>query len=152
MDEPGELHDFVETIPEPMVDYELVVHVCETLMTLPKQHRVILLLKRTEGFTLEEISHMLEMTLAQVSGKLYAAEEMFRCKLRDGKPPSKQPPDRLALAGDDNSRRRKRGQSTNHHSTTGLRRAGDQSFADGLLLWTRQRIGSAIGRGAFAGM
>jgi len=152
MDEPGELHDFVETIQEPIVDYELVVHVYETLMTLPGQHRVILLLKRAEEFTLEEISQMLEMTLAQVSGKLYVAEEMFRRRFFGVQPPSKHPPDRLALAGGDKSRRRKRGQSTDHHPTEGLRRTGDQSFADGLLLWTRQRIGTAIGRSAFAGM
>lgn len=152
MDEPGELHDFVETIPEPKWDYELVIYVCETLMTLPRQHRVILLLKRTEGFTLEEISHMLEMTLAQVSGKLYAAEEMFRCGLLNGKPPSEKSSGGLALAGDDNSRRRKRGQSTNHRPNAGLRRTGDQSFADGLLLWTSKRIGTAIGRSACTGM
>ncbi|MBL8187878.1 MAG: sigma-70 family RNA polymerase sigma factor [Acidobacteria bacterium] len=152
MDEPGELHDFVETIPEPISDYELVIHVCETLMTLPGQHRVILLLKRNQEFTLEEISHMLELTLAQVSGKLYAAEEMFRERFCGGQPPSQQPPDRLALAGGVNSRRRTRGQSTNHRPTKELRRAGDQSFADGLLLWASKRIGTAIGRSACAGV
>jgi len=87
LDEPGEVHDAIEAITSPMSDYELIACVHETLRTLPRQHRVILLLKRTEGFTLEEISRMLEMTTGQVSGKLYAAEEMFRRGLSDAHPP-----------------------------------------------------------------
>ncbi len=78
LDEPGEARDIVEAIPAPMADYELIACVHETLRTLPRQHRIILLLKRAEGFTLEEIGQMMRMTTGQVGGKLYAAEEMFR--------------------------------------------------------------------------
>lgn len=152
LDEPGELHDFVEAIPSPMTDYELVTCVHETLKTLPRQHRVILILKRTEGFTLEEISHMLEMTLAQVSGKLYAAEEMFRCGLRVSKPPSSKTPGKLLLADGDNARRRRRGQPTEHLASERLSCAGDQRLADALLLWASQRFGKTTGRSASAGM
>ncbi len=151
LDEPGELHDFVERIPDPMSNNELVACVHETLKTLPRQHCVILLLKRTEGFTLEEISRMLEMTTGQVSGKLYAAEEMFRYGLRDGKPPSEKLRSRFLLSGD-NSRRRKRGQSTNHYPTESLSCAEDQRIANGLLLWASQRVGKAANRSASAGM
>lgn len=151
LDEPGELHDFVERISDPMSNNELVACVHETLKTLPRQHCVILLLKRTEGFTLEEISRMLEMTMGQVSGKLYAAERMFRCGLRDGKPPSEKPLGKLPLSGG-NSRRRKRGQSTNHHATESLSCTANRRVADSLLLWASQRSGKTTNRSASAGM
>lgn len=152
MDAPGEAHDFVETIPAPMADYELVACVHETLKTLPRQHRVILLLKRTEGFTLEEISHILEMTTGQVSGKLYAAEEMFRCGLRLGLPPSSKKPGHALLSGVNHSGRKRRGQSTDNHSQQGLSGDGGQPIADGLLLWASQRRGKESSRSAFAGL
>lgn len=152
LDEPGELHDFVEAIPSPMTDYELVACVHETLKTLPRQHRVILLLKRTEGFTLEEISRMLEMTAGQVGGKLYAAEEMFRCGLRDGKPPSIKTPGKMLLSVVDSVRRSRRGQSTEHHASEGLSCAGDQQVVDSLLFWASQRFGEATGRVPLVGM
>ena len=56
LDEPGEARDSVDALLAPMSDYELVACVRETLKTLPAQYRAILLLKRTEGYTLEEIS------------------------------------------------------------------------------------------------
>lgn len=151
LDEPGELHDFVERIPDPMSNNELVACVHETLKTLPRQHCVILLLKRTEGFTLEEISQMLEMTTGQVSGKLYAAEEMFRCGLRDGESFSGKPLGRLPLSGG-NSRRRKRGQSTNHHPAERLSCTANRRVADSLLFWASQRSGKTTNRSASAGM
>jgi len=152
LDEPGELHDFVGTISAPMTDYELVACVHETLKTLPRQHRVILILKRTEGFTLEEISRMLEMTTGQVGGKLYAAEEMFRSGLRISKPPSPKTPGKMLVADSDNAQRRRRGQSTEHHASKGLSCAGNRQIVDGLLFWASQRIGKANGRSAFAGV
>lgn len=153
LDEPGELHDTVEAMPSPMTDYELIACVHEALKTLSRQHRVILLLKRTEGFTLEEISRMLEMTTGQVSGKLYAAEGMFRRGLRDGKPPV----EGTALPSGDHMRRSRREQSTDYHSVAGgplarMHRAGYQSIAYRLLLRAREPIGAAVGRSAFAGM
>lgn len=152
LDEPGEVQDSVGAIPSPMADSELVACVHETLKTLPTQHRVILLLKRSEGFTLEEISQLLEMSVGQVSGKLYAAEEMFRCGLRNGRQTPPRTPDRALLTSSNRPGRRKRGQSTNHHPPERLLCAGNQQIVDGLLFWASQRIGKARGRSAFAGM
>jgi DNA-directed RNA polymerase specialized sigma24 family protein len=45
---------------------------------LPAQLRIILLLNRVGGYTIEEISRAFGMTRGQVSGRLYKAEEMFR--------------------------------------------------------------------------
>jgi RNA polymerase sigma factor (sigma-70 family) len=58
-------------------DYSLVVGVREVLRELPKQHRVILVLNRTAGYTIEEISRIFGLTVGQVSARLYAAEDMF---------------------------------------------------------------------------
>ncbi|MDQ3012578.1 MAG: sigma-70 family RNA polymerase sigma factor, partial [Acidobacteriota bacterium] len=152
LDEPGEARDSVDALLAPMSDYELVACVRETLKTLPAQYRAILLLKRTEGYTLEEISQMLEMTLGQVSGKLYVAEEMFRLGLHEGRPPAQGTTREALPPGSGNTSRNKRGQSTDHHSTSGLYRARDWQPAHRILFRTRQRIGAAIGRSAFAGM
>jgi RNA polymerase sigma factor (sigma-70 family) len=156
LDEPGEVQDAIEAITSPMSDYELIACVRETLQMLPRQHRVILLLKRTEGFTLEEISRMLEMTMGQVSGKLYAAEEMFRRGLGAERTPAERTA-RISLPpGDAIARRSRREQPTDHRSpagpVAGMRRAGNQPAAYGLLLRARQRIGAAISRSAFAGV
>ncbi len=59
-------------------DYSLVVSVHEVLRELPRPHRVILLLNRTGGYTIEEISRGAGLTPGQVSARLYAAEGMFR--------------------------------------------------------------------------
>ncbi|MBS1790059.1 MAG: sigma-70 family RNA polymerase sigma factor [Acidobacteria bacterium] len=152
LDEPGEAHEFVEAIPSPMADSELIACVHEALKALPRQHRVILLLKRTEGFTLEEIGQLLEMSIGQVSGKLYAAEEMFRCGLHDGKRTSPRTPGRALLTSGTRPKRRRREQSASHHPREGVSRAGNQQVVDGILLWASQRIGKANGRSAFAGM
>jgi len=156
LDEPGEANDILEAMPAPMSDYELIACVHETLRTLPRQHRVILLLKRTEGYTLQEISRMLEMTTNQVSGKLYVAEEMFRRSLRESRTSAGGLTARSLPAGDGDKRRRRREQSTDHRplaeSVTRMRHAGDQPVADGILLWASQQIAAAIRRGAFAGM
>jgi len=65
------------------VDHNTVLTVRYVLLELPAQLRAILLLNRTEGYTLEEISRALEMTIGQASKRLYKAEEMFRRVLRE---------------------------------------------------------------------
>ncbi len=64
-------------------DFSLLVGVHGALRELPRMHRVILLLNRTAGYTIEEISRNSGLTPGQVSARLYAAEEMFR-RLLDG--------------------------------------------------------------------
>lgn len=81
-------------LPAPLSDHELNAIVREALAQLPPQHRIILLLNRTAGFTLAEISRKLELSVGQVSGKLYAAEEMFRDHLRGEAPRVKRKPRR----------------------------------------------------------
>jgi RNA polymerase sigma-70 factor (ECF subfamily) len=156
LDEPGELRDFVEGIPAPMTDYELTAHVRETLKTLPAQHQVILLLKRTYGYKIEEIGQMLEMTAGQVSWRLYAAEEMFRQRLRNDKPPASMSANKLLASGDTLPQGSNREQATDHSSfafpLVPMHRAGDQQTSHRVLLRTRQRIGGAIGRSPLAGM
>lgn len=74
-------------------DQSLVANVHEVLRKLPRLHRVILLLNRTAGYTIEEISQSSGLTPGQVSARLYAAEEMFRRLLRGesaGEPPPRQ--------------------------------------------------------------
>lgn len=156
LDEPGELQDFVEGLPAPMTDYELAARVRETLKTLPAQHHVILLLKRTYGYKIEEIGQMLELTAGQVSWRLYAAEEMFRQGLRDDNPPDSVSEDMLLASGNTLPRGRNREQSTDHSSfaisLVPLYRTGDQQTSYRVLLRSRQRIGEAIDQGPLAGM
>lgn len=57
---------------------QVVVMVRETLRLMPARYRAVLLLKRTEGYTIEELSRAMEMTMGQVARRLYTAEEMFR--------------------------------------------------------------------------
>lgn len=62
----------------------VVAMVRETLRLMPARYRAVLLLKRTEGYTIEELSRAMEMTMGQVARRLYTAEEMFRRIHRDG--------------------------------------------------------------------
>jgi len=133
-------------------DAEIVVIVRETLLRMPALHRMILLLKRNEGYTLEEISRMSDMTVAQVGNRLYAAEEMFR-RCLGGRAQSVGNTNRRALLpGDTHRKGEPYARSIGHQARASLPGAGDQPVADGLLLWARQRIREPIGRGAFARM
>ncbi len=78
LDEPEVYIALAETLTAPMSNYELYSIVWEALQAMPAQHCIILLMKRTEDLTLEEISRMLGITIGQAGGRLYAAEEMFR--------------------------------------------------------------------------
>lgn len=60
-------------------DIELDIEMREVMERLPREMLLILLLKRNEGCTIEEIARMLDLTEGQVSGKLYRAQAMF-CK------------------------------------------------------------------------
>jgi len=142
----------VEMLPAPMTDYELIFWVREALKTLPSQHRFILLMNRTGGYTLEEISRMLEMTIGQASGRLYSAEEMFRRGLFERTPPGEDVTNKALLPGNHFAPRGTREQSVHHRSFLGLHRAGDRQVAYDLLLWSRFGAGAAIGRGASARM
>jgi hypothetical protein len=150
--EEDEWHDFAEMLPAPMTDYELILWVREALKTLPSQHRFILLMNRSVGYTLEEISRALEMTIGQASGKLYAAEDMFRRGLLESKPPGEDVTNKALLPGNHYAPRGTREQSIHHRSFFRLRRARDRQAAYDLLLRSRFGAGAAIGRGASARM
>lgn len=71
------------------LDPELVIAVHEVLRQMPEKLKLVLVLNRTGGYTMQEISHPLALTAGQVAKHLYKAEEMFRRLLRsderDGK-------------------------------------------------------------------
>lgn len=140
-----------EALPALKFDHDLALYVREALKMLPPQHRFILLMNRTGGFTLEEISRALEMTLGQVSNRLYAAEEMFRRWLNEGKSPGSRSMSQPLLIGGDITPERERGQSTGH-SFTRMHRARDRQIAYSLLLRACLGAGEAAGRNAFARM
>jgi RNA polymerase sigma-70 factor (ECF subfamily) len=64
------------------VEYHLVLQVREALERMPPPERALLLLKLLEGYTIEEISRATGLTVNQVSGRLFRAEERFRHLLR----------------------------------------------------------------------
>jgi RNA polymerase sigma-70 factor, ECF subfamily len=68
----------IDQIASRTIDYALVTAVREALKGMPGQLRMILLLNRTMGFTIEEISKGMGLTKGQISGRLYKAEELFR--------------------------------------------------------------------------
>ncbi len=77
--------DIVEAAPgnlETGVDYHLVLQVREALERMPPPERALLLLKLLEGYTIEEISRATGLTVNQVGGRLFRAEERFRRLLR----------------------------------------------------------------------
>jgi len=67
---------------ESEVDYHLVLQVRESLERMPTSERALLLLKLLEGYKIEEISRATGLTVNQVSGRLFRAEERFRRLLR----------------------------------------------------------------------
>ena len=83
LDDPEMRIDSVEKLRLPAVNHETILTVRFVLLELPAHQRAILLLNRTEGYTLEEISRALDMTIGQVSKRLYKAEELFRRALRE---------------------------------------------------------------------
>jgi RNA polymerase sigma-70 factor (ECF subfamily) len=70
----------IEKLPSRMVDYAIVLTVRQALERMPAELRLILLLNRNEGVTIEEIGKALSLTKGQVSNRLYKAEELF-CQL-----------------------------------------------------------------------
>jgi RNA polymerase sigma-70 factor (ECF subfamily) len=70
-----------DLLPAIIVDYCAVIAVHEALRWLPGQQRTILILNRGAGFTIEEIGQRMEMTMGQVSNRLYKAEDTFRLLL-----------------------------------------------------------------------
>ncbi len=83
LDDPEMQIDLIRQLCSPAVNQEMILMVRFVLLELPAQQRAILLLNRTEGYTLEEIGRALEMTIGQVSKRLYKAEESFRRVLRE---------------------------------------------------------------------
>ncbi len=138
------------------VDYEMEVITRETvweiLMRLPSHHRAVLVLKHLERYTLDEIRRMCDLTLAQVSGRLYSAEEAFRRLLSEEEPTTKKISHQALLHPPSQNEGGTHARSISDQAQTGLSRARDQQVADGLLLWASQRIGEATGRGALVGM
>lgn len=57
---------------------ELVIAVHEVLRQMPDDLQQVLVLNRTGGYTIQEISYALSLTTGQVAKRLYKAEERFR--------------------------------------------------------------------------
>ncbi|MGH9840904.1 MAG: RNA polymerase sigma factor [Blastocatellia bacterium] len=78
----GELVEAVPQNLESEVEVHLVLQVREALKRMPPPERALLLLKLLEGYTIEEISRATGLTVNQVGGRLFRAEERFRRLLR----------------------------------------------------------------------
>jgi RNA polymerase sigma factor (sigma-70 family) len=81
----------------PRTDYETILGVREALAAMPPPLRLVLLLNRTEGYTIEQISQSWERSKSWVTRRLYEAEEMFARLiwgggLRQGSPRRELPP------------------------------------------------------------
>jgi RNA polymerase sigma factor (sigma-70 family) len=63
---------------------EIVTLVHEVLLTLPRNHRIILILNKVAGFTIADISANLRWPKGTVGRVLSEAEEMFRKKICEG--------------------------------------------------------------------
>ena len=70
--------ELVQGLPAIKLDPELVIAVREVLRQMPEDLAQVLILNRTGGYTIRDISHSLEMTSGQVAKRLYKAEELFR--------------------------------------------------------------------------
>jgi RNA polymerase sigma factor (sigma-70 family) len=66
-----------EVVAAPPADYETILSVRAALEAMPVTHRLVLLLNRTEGYTIEQISQAWEKSRSWVARRLYEAEEMF---------------------------------------------------------------------------
>jgi RNA polymerase sigma factor (sigma-70 family) len=66
-----------EVVAGPPADYETILGVRAALAAMPVTHRLVLLLNRTEGYTIEQISQAWEKSKSWVARRLYEAEEMF---------------------------------------------------------------------------
>jgi RNA polymerase sigma factor (sigma-70 family) len=155
-------------------DLNIRLDVITALKKMETMYRVILLLNRTLGYTIEEISRMTRLTNgltpAQIATRLITAQKMFRRLLAgyDEKPGAsliKALPavtsgsDELVVEGDDNgSPEQTRAAGACRAAArpgAGLRafitvlRSRTQRFAHGLLLWTRQPGRAAAGERAF---
>lgn len=78
--------EFNSLVPAVKIDYGVVMTVREILSRLPDSLRTILILNRTGGYTIAEISRALTLTSGQVAKKLYKAEALFRQMLKQDFP------------------------------------------------------------------
>jgi len=76
---------------------ELVISVHEVLRQMPQDLQQVLVLNRTGGYTIQEISYALALTTGQVAKRLYKAEVMFR-QLLNRYDLKEQPENRTAVA------------------------------------------------------
>lgn len=84
--EAAELLEITQLLPAVRIDYGIVITVREILSRLPDSLRIILILNRTGGYTIAEISRALTLTSGQVAKKLYKAEALFRQMLKQDFP------------------------------------------------------------------
>jgi RNA polymerase sigma-70 factor, ECF subfamily len=152
-----DLDSLVQALAAPTTASDLVLAVRQALQTLPPQPRAILLLNRTYGYTLEEISRMLEMTRGQVGWRLTVAEDLFRRGLNVVTPPSAASLPASSGTGAPRVPRRLVSHTTRRLLET-VQRASrlsgsvHWSVVDRLLLWSRDARGAAFGRSALARM
>ncbi len=83
-DEFAEIEDKHKELIWPALDEETILGVHKALRLMPVRYRVLLLLKHNVGYTIDEISREMDLTMGQVSRRLYTAEDMFRGIYCDG--------------------------------------------------------------------
>jgi len=68
----------IDRIPDPAPHPDVAVETRENLAMLPKEHRVVLLLNVTEGWTTDEIAALLKMPSGTVGRILWEAKHLLR--------------------------------------------------------------------------
>ncbi len=68
----------IDRIPDPAPHPDAVLEIRDILATLPKEHRVILLLNITEGWTTDEIAATVKMPPGTVGRVLWEAKQLLR--------------------------------------------------------------------------
>lgn len=71
----------LDRVPDPTPHPDIALQMRQSLEALPKEHRVVLLLSVTEGWTTDEIAAILKMRPGTVGRVLWEAKQMLRAKL-----------------------------------------------------------------------
>ncbi|MFQ5561711.1 MAG: RNA polymerase sigma factor [Nitrospinota bacterium] len=83
-EKPGPEHkkpSWLRTPIEELLNTELSSHLKQSLVKLPKKYRLVLVLRDLEGFTAEEASEALDISVAAVKSRLHRARLFMRKEL-----------------------------------------------------------------------
>jgi RNA polymerase sigma-70 factor (ECF subfamily) len=86
---PGEGDDLPDQAPawaqrplDQLLNEELAKHIKKAILELPKNYRMVVVLRDQEGFSTEETAHILDISVANVKVRLHRARLFLREKLK----------------------------------------------------------------------